>query len=326
MMGKPIQFDEAGDSGDLQALFDNIAAGAPPVTPEPPPVRRGPSGEAGDSADLEDLFDSVSASSQPEPPQAPKAPPPPPPPSSSSSGDSDELESLFDSVADASAPGQSVPAKSVVAATEGDSQEVVFNRLGHLARQLHDNMRELGVDRIVEEGARQVPDVRERLMYISKMTEQAAERVFNAADIAKPIQDQMLQQSTEMSARWDKMFANQLSVPEFKLLAADTRAYFNAAPEKHKNTNAQLMEITLAQDFQDLTGQVIKKIVDIIQSLETQLLSVLIESMPPQLKAESSEVIEHSGLMNGPVITADGRSDIVTSQAQVDDLLESLGF
>ena len=86
-------------------------------------------------------------------------------------------------------------------------------------------------------------------------------------------------------------------------------------------TNAQLTEIMLAQDFQDLTGQVIKRVVEMVQNFESQLLQVLIESMPEDKRAAAP-----GGLMNGPVIGAAGRSDVVTSQAQVDDLLESLGF
>jgi chemotaxis protein CheZ len=199
---------------------------------------------------------------------------------------------------------------------------VVFNRLGHLARQLHDSLRGLGADKLLEDAAHKaIPDARQRLTYIAQMTEQAASKVLNAADIAKPVQDELMARSEAMSKRWDKMFANQLSVDEFKLLAADTRTYFAEAPPKLKITNDQLMEIMLAQDFQDLTGQVIKKIVDVVQNMETQLLALLIEAMPEQRKAEAPE-----GLLNGPVINAAGRSDVVTNQSQVDDLLESLGF
>jgi chemotaxis protein CheZ len=117
------------------------------------------------------------------------------------------------------------------------------------------------------------------------------------------------------------MFANTLSVDEFKALAADTRAFFQAAPAKIIKTNEQLSDIMMAQDFQDLTGQVIRKVVDLVQGMEAQLLQVLIEAIPDDRKTEVP-----SGLMNGPVISAQGRNDVVTSQGQVDDLLESLGF
>ncbi len=88
-----------------------------------------------------------------------------------------------------------------------------------------------------------------------------------------------------------------------------------------RDTRAQLNEIMMAQDFQDLTGQVIKKIVEMSQKLESGLLQVLIEAMPAEKRATTPE-----GLLNGPVINAEGRNDVVTSQEQVDDLLESLGF
>ena len=268
--------------------------------------------DGSDSEDLQALFDSIAAG-------APPAPPVPPAPArSDATGDSDDLQALFDSVAQAQAPS---PAPDTGVAMESGPQDaVVFNRLGHLARQLHDSLRGLGVDRLLADTAGQIPDARQRLAYIAQMTEQAASKVLNAADIAKPLQEELMARSTAMAQRWDRMFANQLSVDEFKLLAADTRTYFAEAPPKLKISNDQLMAIIMAQDFQDLTGQVIKKVVEVVQGMETQLLSVLIEAMPEERKAAAPE-----GLLNGPVINAEGK-DVVTNQAQVDDLLESLGF
>ena len=270
--------------------------------------------EGNDSEDLQALFDSIVAGA------AGVAPPASRPAPAEASGDSDELQALFDSVAQASPAAR---AAAVAASADGSArEEVVFNRLGQLARQLHDSLRELGVDKMLAETAQQViPDARQRLAYIAQMTEQAASRVLNAADIAKPIQDELMARSEALSGRWDRMFANQLSVEEFKILAADTRKYFGEAPAKLKITNEQLMEIMMAQDFQDLTGQVIKKVVDVVQGMETQLLGLLIEAIPEQRKAEAPE-----GLLNGPVIGSAGQGDVVTSQGQVDDLLASLGF
>jgi chemotaxis protein CheZ len=275
-MGKPVNFDEAGDSEDLQALFDSIAAAPPAPAPAPEPARK-----------------------------------------ADASGDNDELQALFDSVAD------NVAAPEAANAADGDAsgQELAFNRIGHMARQLHDSLRQLGYDKMLKDSANRMPDTRERLTYIAQMTEQAASRVLNATDIAKPLQDALLSDAEALGARWEKMFANQLSVEDFKALAADSRAFFAGAPAKIKGTNEQLTEIMMAQDFQDLTGQVIKKVVEMVQGLEGQLLKVLIEVMPEDRRATAPE-----GLMNGPVVNAEGRSDVVTTQAQVDDLLESLGF
>lgn len=262
--------------------------------------------ESGDSDDLQALFDSIATTGGAAP--APVVVP-------DISGDSDDLQALFDSVSSQAAE----PSGGTAPVAEGEDD--VFTRLGQLTRQLHNSMRELGYDQALQDTARQIPDARQRLAYIVQMTEQAASRVLNATDIAKPIQDELLADSQNMSARWDRMFANQLSVDEFKALAADTRAFFQAAPAKIDRTNEQLTDIMMAQDFQDLTGQVIRKVVDMVQGLESQLLKVLIEAIPVERRPEVS-----SGLMNGPVVSAEGRPDVVTSQSQVDELLESLGF
>lgn len=270
--------------------------------------------ESGDSTDLQALFDSIALGSAPAAPVVSEPDP---------SGDSDDLQALFDSVSDqVNASAQAAePAAAAAASDDATVQEAVFNRIGHLARNLHDSLRELGYDKSLEETARQIPDARERLNYIAQMTEQAASKVLNACDIAKPAQDELAAVIKVLGARWDRMFANHLSVDEFKQLAADTRGFFAAAPGKIAITNAQLTEIMLAQDFQDLTGQVIKRVVDMVQNFEAQLLQVLIDSIPEEKRAAAP-----GGLMNGPVVSAAGRSDVVTSQAQVDDLLESLGF
>ncbi|MDQ8021008.1 MAG: protein phosphatase CheZ [Moraxellaceae bacterium] len=319
-MAKRQKADETGDNAELQALFDNIAgeAGAPKLAV----VAGGAaSEEAGDSADLQTLFDSVASSA------AAVAAAPAVVPASPDTSDSADLQALFDNVA----AGGAAPAASKAASepivvhipqTAEERQESVFNKLGNLTRLLHDTLCELGYDKKLEETAQKLPDARQRLTYISQMTEQAASRVLNATDVAKPIQDRVEEDASMLSSRWDKLYGRELSVDEFKQLAGDTRAFMNQVKEDSKVVNAQLLEIMMAQDFQDLTGQVIKRVVDMAQTLETELLGVLIQSAPEgKLNLAADE-----GLLNGPVVNAAGRDDVVTNQEQVDDLLESLGF
>ncbi len=269
--------------------------------------------ESGDSEDLQSLFDSIAAGGG-----AQVAAVVVTNPVNDAAGDSDELQALFDSVAAESPAAASQDGASGDKAPEGGE---VFNRIGKMTRELHNSLRELGYDKMLGDTAKAIPDARQRLAYIAQMTEQAASRVLNATDIAKPIQDGLQQRSEALGVRWEKVFTNQLSVDEFKALAADTHGFLRQVPEQTRATNAQLTEIMMAQDFQDLTGQVIKKVVDMAQAMEAQLLALLVEAMPPELRAETP-----TGLLNGPVINAQGRSDVVSNQEQVDDLLESLGF
>lgn len=311
------------DSDDLEALFDSIAADfqpatpapaaaakpAPAAAPEPAPVAPAPARPAaksgvdqlGDSDDLQALFDSVVAETRQEtvatPAPAPAAPGPAP----------------------AAAP---VPNAGAAAASDDDSQERVFNRIGHMARALHDTLGELGYDKLIEQTVSAIPDAKDRLAYVANLTEQAACRVLNATDIASPVVDELGSSAKSYGERWNKAFANQLSTAEFKQLAEDTRGFFNEQmPAKVALTHAQLTEIMMAQDFQDLTGQVIKKIVALAQTLESGLMNVLIDIVPETKRTE-----EVNSLMNGPVINVEGRSDVVVNQEQVDELLDSLGF
>ncbi|WP_295006503.1 protein phosphatase CheZ [uncultured Dechloromonas sp.] len=279
-----------------------------------------------DSADLEALFDSIAADF---PPPAAAAPAPvAAAPKASADGDSDDLQALFDSVSaetrsTAAVPeAAATPPASGIAPEDWPQQEAVFNRLGHMARSLHDTLRELGYDKLLEQTVTALPDAKDRLAYVANLTEQAACRVLNATDIAGPLVDEIENGATELGARWDKAFANQLGVAEFKQLAEETRAYLkDQLPAKTRGTHAQLTEIMMAQDFQDLTGQVIKKVVVLAQELEAGLMGALIDVLPATRRTE-----EVASLMNGPVVNAEGRSDVVVNQEQVDDLLDSLGF
>jgi len=282
-----------------------------------------------DSDDLEALFDSISSDYAPAPVVAPPPAPVTPVPAVSTGGDSDDLEALFDSIAAKTQAEQTVAkggddvAQAASPSGEGWSQqEAVFNRIGHMARALHDTLGQLGYDKLLEKTVSALPDAKDRLTYVANLTEQAACRVLNATDIASPLVDQIEHGARALGQRWDKVFANEIGVEEFKLLAVETRAYLNEQlPKKTRDTHAQLTEIMMAQDFQDLTGQVIKKVVALAQELESGLMNVLIEVVPETKRTE-----EVASLMNGPVINAEGRTDVVVNQEQVDDLLDSLGF
>lgn len=249
---------------------------------------------------------------------------------SNDSGDSDDLEALFDSIVEAHAekpapapvakPAPAVTAEpAVVLATTGAGG--IHSQIGHLTRALHDTMRELGYDKTLERAVGKMPDTRDRLNYISMLTEQAAVKTLNAVEDVKPMQQKIESGAADLSANWQALFERKLDTEQFKSLVHQTRGYLQDVPLNTKATNAKLMDIVVAQDYQDLTGQVLKKLAETVQQLENQLVALLIASLPEEKKKEMD-----ASLLNGPVINAEGRSDVVTSQAQVDDLLESLGF
>ncbi|MGB8714496.1 MAG: protein phosphatase CheZ [Onishia taeanensis] len=221
------------------------------------------------------------------------------------------------------------------ASTPGGGSEDLVKRIGQLTRMLRENMRELGLDQEIEKAAEAIPDARDRLNYVASMTEQAADRALNAIDRAQPLQDDLESRASALDKRWAEWFEAPKELDEARELVIDTRSYLAEVPEKTQGTQKELMEIMMAQDFQDLTGQVIKKMMDVIREIEHQLVQVLLDSVPAEQgrdemkrRAEGqweADAKREASLLNGPQVKAEA-PDVVSSQDQVDDLLDELGF
>jgi chemotaxis protein CheZ len=198
----------------------------------------------------------------------------------------------------------------------------ILNRVGHVTRILHDSLSGLGLDKLLEQVAQDIPDARDRLAYVARMTEQAAERVLNATDAAIPLQTELGAEAVSLGQRWKSTLEKPSLKSEYNEMANETLVFLSLTEKNTAETKALLMDIMMAQDFQDLTGQVIKKITGLAQDLERQLVQLLIDFSPTTTK---KEVDSTTMLMNGPQIDP-AAADVVASQEQVDDLLDSLGF
>lgn len=203
------------------------------------------------------------------------------------------------------------------------SHDEVLSRIGHMTRALHENLRGLGLDKLIEKAASDIPDARGRLDYVARLSEDAAKRVLDATDAANPLQDGIDNSAADLSGAWQALLAapDAAMPPELRALAERTVASLDASRAAAVATKGHLMDIMMAQDFQDLTGQVIKRITGIAQNLEQQLVQVLVDFAPAEVRRELD-----NGLMNGPQINPEGNSEVVADQGQVDDLLDSLGF
>ena len=204
---------------------------------------------------------------------------------------------------------------------ENTPHDELLMRVGHMTRLLHDSLRGLGLDKLLERAAEDIPDARDRLDYVAKMSEQAAQRVLNATDAAIPLQATIDDGAKKISVDLKSLLSQPSSLEQYQFLAGQTLDFLKIANANSIETKAHLMDIMMAQDFQDLTGQVIRKVTELVQNVEQQLVQLLIEYSPDEIKRETN-----SGLLNGPQINPEGKKDVVADQGQVDDLLDSLGF
>lgn len=201
------------------------------------------------------------------------------------------------------------------------SHDEFLSRIGHMTRALHESLRGLGLDKLIEKAASDIPDARDRLDYVARLSEQAAQKVLNATDAAGPLQDQIDAQAGTLAQAWQALLDGGAGDAQWRALAAQTVASLGQTKAATVATKGHLMDIMMAQDFQDLTGQVITKVTTIAQNLEQQLVQMLVDFAPAEVKRE----YDH-GLLNGPQIKPDGNNEVVANQGQVDDLLDSLGF
>ncbi|MCY7316761.1 MAG: protein phosphatase CheZ [Rubrivivax sp.] len=198
----------------------------------------------------------------------------------------------------------------VAAMDSGD----VYQQIGTITRQLHDTMYQLGVMPGLQLATEGLPDARSRLSYIASKTAEAANKVLNSVDQAKL-------EHTAIAEATREMVRAILADP---VRAVASGAVLNFAHDVESRTtriDGHLTDIMMAQDFHDLTGQVVAKVVKLASDLEDSLVKLLVQAVPD----DKREKVDAS-VLQGPAVNAEGRADVVANQGEVDDLLASLGF
>lgn len=190
----------------------------------------------------------------------------------------------------------------------------IFQQLGTITRQLHDTLEQLGVMPKLQVAADNLPDARSRLNYIATKTADAANKVLNLVDSAKAEHRYIAEETRRMAAAI-------VADPVKAVASGSVMNFVGDVEERTKCIDTHLTDIMMAQDFHDLTGQVVAKVVTLATELEDSLVKLLVQAAPP----EQAHKVE-AQLLNGPVVNPEGRTDVVTNQGEVDDLLASLGF
>jgi chemotaxis protein CheZ len=200
------------------------------------------------------------------------------------------------------------PAEALVVSPE------VFQQLGSITRLLHDTMEQLGVMPKLQIATDGLPDARSRLTYIATKTAAAAEKVLNSVDAAKA-------DHAAISAATREVAAAIVANPVKAVASGAVLNFVRDVEQRTERIDAHLTDIMMAQDFHDLTGQVVAKVVNLANDLEDSLLKLLVSVVPPEQRAKVDPNVLH-----GPIVNPEGRTDVVANQGEVDDLLASLGF
>lgn len=198
----------------------------------------------------------------------------------------------------------------------GGASPEVFQQLGIITRQLHDTLHQLGVMPKLQSAANDLPDARSRLNYIAEKTGNAANRVLNSVDRAKIEHNAIATETRRIAAAI-------VADPVKAVASGSVMNFVGDVEASTARIDQHLTDIMMAQDFHDLTGQVVAKVVSLASDLEDSLVKLLVQAAPPE---QAQKVIDHAKELNGPVVNPEGRTDVVKNQGEVDDLLASLGF
>lgn len=198
------------------------------------------------------------------------------------------------------------------AAARSAEQDAFYSGVARLTRSLHEGLRQLGLDsRLSRFADSDIPDACNRLDYVVKLTEEAAHRTLDLVDEARSIADELTDVRRHLASLQGQSapdLAQQLQKPELVVEDAEERL------------RQVLTALAQAQEYQDLSGQVIRRVITLVRNVETALLELLCAG-GIQLRQEVPITPAQADLA-GPALPETGAAD----QDDADRLLAGLGF
>lgn len=201
----------------------------------------------------------------------------------------------------------------------------LFQEVGRLTRQLHDTMAGFTLDsKMTTMTEHDIPDAKERLQYVMTMTENAANQTLSAVENLLPVSKSLNEESGHLSEKWERFLDREMPFEEFKSMSSEITAHFQSSKAALQLVESGLNKILMAQGFQDITGQIIKKVIDLVQNLELSMVELIRITGNKGAKPNNKD----KDVLPGPVVPGvdDKKGDVATNQDEVDDLLSSLGF
>ena len=231
--------------------------------------------------------------------------------------------------------GENQAANDLLDAIGVHSSVELFAEVGKLTRQLHDSLNNFQLDaRIVDMATEDIPDAQTRLNYVIQATEDAANKTMDLVDSCMPMAEKLNSGFSELLPEWQKLRSRQLQLGEFNQLCKRMDTFLQQGSQDSAKLTELLTEVLMAQGYQDLTGQVIRRVIELVKEVEDNLVYMLTvfggtdtkDGKPRKDKPKKSDKQADTLKAEGPIMDAENREDVASDQVDVDDLLSSLGF
>jgi chemotaxis protein CheZ len=222
--------------------------------------------------------------------------------------------------------GKQQEADDLVSMIHGSGENQMLQEVGALTRDLHDALVDFSVDERINQIANdEIPEACDRLEYVINKTEVSANKTMDAVECCLPIADNLHQSLLQVRPQWNDLMHGRLELQTFKELCHRIDQLLSQVEGNSSELRGQLTNILMAQDFQDLTGQIIRRVITLVSEVEARLVEILTVFSDGQQLTKTEHKKAPAGV-EGPILNPHERDDAVSSQDEVDDLLSSLGF
>ncbi len=204
----------------------------------------------------------------------------------------------------------------------------LFQELGKLTRELHEALNNFQIDsRLASLTESEIPDAKERLNHVIDMTEEAANKTLTAVEDSLPIAEELQQGARALHDKWQRFRRKDMVADEFRALIPEIDKFLDMTSGHADKLAANLSEVLMAQGFQDLTGQIIRRVITLVQELEDNLVELIRISGQKIVNNKVVDKEDKGSQGFGPQVPGvDSGDEVVNGQDDVDELLSSLGF
>lgn len=205
----------------------------------------------------------------------------------------------------------------------------LFQELGKMTREIHESIMNFRMDsRITDLAHTDIPDAKDRLEYVITMTEKAANTVLGVIERGTPVAEKLNEQSRHLAEQWHKFRRREMSPEELRVMGQEVEKFFGESSAMMTELLSGFTEVLMAQDFQDLTGQIIRRVINLVNEIEGNLVTLIRIQGENYVRDDKKDIPAVAGetKLEGPQVPGKEASDVMKGQDDVDDLLASLGF
>ncbi len=224
---------------------------------------------------------------------------------------------------DAIQEGNEEQADEILEMIAAERESRLFEEIGKLTRELHDSLASVRTESdLAGMAENEIPDAKERLNFVIEKTEAAANRTMDSVEEILPVSETIRTRAGQLQEDWSRFQRREMDVEEFKKMGDELVEFLDELTKNSDKIHEGLTNILMAQDFQDITGQVIRKVIVVVQNVEESLVGLIRKTGVQAVSKKAVSEIE----AEGPQMNAENKDNVVNGQDDVDDLLSSLGF